>query len=223
MGDIAKRAAGLAGTKPHGTRVRYMGGCKCRLCRTANTTYEKIRSAGRRDGDWNGLVSAIPVRSYIYLLAMSKIGRHRISLLSGVSKTVVHEIKMGRKLQIRARTARLILAVQKDGTVAPHFRFIGFCKPCQQGRAAAAHSSQFSLKSHFCFATRFVEGVPWCDGCAAGTHCNYFLGTGRYAIDDFQRVQERKMGNRVTARGGLSFAWVTQGRKRHAAHNAEVG
>lgn len=62
-------AAALAKDKPHGTRLRYMAGCKCMLCRAANSRYETERAAARKNGDWNGLVSAIHARRHILKLS----------------------------------------------------------------------------------------------------------------------------------------------------------
>ncbi len=39
----------------HGTRARYVSGCRCDDCRRANRLYERARYAARAGGDWNGL------------------------------------------------------------------------------------------------------------------------------------------------------------------------
>ena len=41
--DSLRSAAVLSIDKPHGTRLKYMGGCKCMLCRAANSRYETER------------------------------------------------------------------------------------------------------------------------------------------------------------------------------------
>ena len=53
-----RSAVELAAGKPHGTRIRYVGGCRCLPCRAANSRYESERQAARKLGDWNGLVDA---------------------------------------------------------------------------------------------------------------------------------------------------------------------
>ena len=39
--------AELGGSRPHGTRLRYLAGCKCFHCRRANSDYERERQAAR--------------------------------------------------------------------------------------------------------------------------------------------------------------------------------
>jgi hypothetical protein len=46
----------LAEKKSHGTRIKYMAGCRCLICRAANSNYECARAKARKNGQWNGLV-----------------------------------------------------------------------------------------------------------------------------------------------------------------------
>jgi len=101
----------LGGSKPHGTRLRYMAGCKCMLCRAANSRYETERAAARKNGDWNGLVSAVKARRHLLKLSRAGVGRRSVADSTDCSITVIQEIKKGRKSKIRARTERKILAV----------------------------------------------------------------------------------------------------------------
>jgi hypothetical protein len=104
--------ATLAGRHPPGTRVRYLTGrCRCDACRHANTDYEKTRAAARRTGDWNGLVSAAAARRHLRALARAGVGRRSVEDIAGVPASTLHEIKLGRKTQIRARTERRIFNV----------------------------------------------------------------------------------------------------------------
>ena len=40
----------------HGTRRRYLGGCRCVPCRAANSRSSGERAAAQRSGDWRGFV-----------------------------------------------------------------------------------------------------------------------------------------------------------------------
>jgi hypothetical protein len=101
----------LAAKHPHGTRVRYVTGCKCMLCRAANSRYEVERAKARANGDWNGLVPAWMARKHLFSLSVQGIGRDTVAEASGVSITVICEIKAGKKKQIRLRTHKAIMAV----------------------------------------------------------------------------------------------------------------
>jgi hypothetical protein len=111
----------LAQRKEHGTRLRYMGGCRCIPCRAANSRYETERAAARKAGDWNGLVSAAKARKHLAKLSQAGIGRRSVAAACDISLTVICEIKSGKKKQIRARTSRKILSVTReaiqDGTL----------------------------------------------------------------------------------------------------------
>lgn len=103
--------AELARDRAHGDRLRYMAGCRCDLCRRANTAYESARQAARKAGDWNGLVPANKARAHLARLSAVNVGRRAVADASSVGDTVLTDIIAGRKKQIRARTERKILAV----------------------------------------------------------------------------------------------------------------
>lgn len=109
-----RSAAELAADKPHGTRIRYMAGCKCIDCRAANTNYEKERAIARKNGDSNGLVSAQAARRHLLYLSKKGLGYKSVGDITDVSKTVLFAIYSGTKKQCRARTAKKILAVTPD-------------------------------------------------------------------------------------------------------------
>lgn len=98
--------------RPHGTRLRYMAGCRCLVCRAANSRYETMRRRRRLTGYWNGLVDAREARAHIVQLGRSGMGYRAVAVAAGIASTVVQEVKSGAKLQIRAKTARAILAVK---------------------------------------------------------------------------------------------------------------
>lgn len=106
-----KPAAVLAASRPHGDRLRYIAGCRCDLCRQANTAYERSRKIARDAGDWNGIVSAAKARAHMLWLAKRGVGRRAVGAATDISDTILSDIRSGRKLHIRARTERKILAV----------------------------------------------------------------------------------------------------------------
>ncbi len=98
-------------TIAHGRRARYVAGCRCELCTTANRNYARKRSRAQREGDWNGLVPASRARSHLLSLSRRGVGRRAVTAATDIADSVLHRIRQGTKLQIRARTERLILAV----------------------------------------------------------------------------------------------------------------
>ena len=104
----------LALNRAHGDRLKYLAGCRCMLCRAANSRYETERAAARKAGDWNGLVSAKRARRHLQKLARQGVGRRAVVAASDVADSIVHAIKTGRKQQIRKRTETRILAVSAD-------------------------------------------------------------------------------------------------------------
>lgn len=101
----------LAATRPHGDRLRYMAGCKCFKCRRSNSDYERMRQAARLAGDWNGIVPADAARAHLIKLARAGVGRRAVGDVTDISDSILHEIRHRRRLKIRARTERTILAV----------------------------------------------------------------------------------------------------------------
>lgn len=104
----------LGSSRPHGNRLRYMAGCKCFKCRRSNSDYERIRQAARLAGDWNGIVDAGPARAHLIELARAGIGRRAVTNVTDISASILHEIRHRRRLRIRARTERKILAVTSE-------------------------------------------------------------------------------------------------------------
>lgn len=107
-------ASELAMNRPHGDRLRYLGGCRCHACRGANTAYEKQRAIARANGEWNGLVSAMPAREHLAALSKAGVGRRVVRDVCGVSDTILWAIIVGNKLKVRARTAKAILSVTAE-------------------------------------------------------------------------------------------------------------
>lgn len=115
--------AELGISKPHGNRLRYMAGCRCDECRASNTAYARARAAAQKEGDWNGLVSAAPARQHLASLSNNGVGRGAVADCTDVAESIITKIANGTRTQIRARTAKRILAVTTkmaaDGAYIP--------------------------------------------------------------------------------------------------------
>lgn len=105
--DVAE----LAARAQCGTRVRYMGGCRCDACRRANSDYEKMRIHARENGDWNGIVPAGKARRHLQRLQRQGVGTRMVAASADVPRSIVSGILAGRRRNARARTVRKILAV----------------------------------------------------------------------------------------------------------------
>jgi hypothetical protein len=116
-------ATELAVDKPHGVRLRYMAGCRCLLCRAANSRYESERAQARKNGEWNGLVPAEQARQHLLTLSSAGIGRRAVAAASDVGETVLQQVRSGKKKRIRKQTETKILAIDhaaiSDHAVVP--------------------------------------------------------------------------------------------------------
>lgn len=102
----------------HGTRARYVSGCRCAPCRAANSEYARYRAKVREE-DWNGLVDAGPARRHLQKLSAAGVGYKTVADACDVGRTTLAEVMAGRKLKLRARTAKSILAVTA-ASIADH-------------------------------------------------------------------------------------------------------
>lgn len=114
-----KPARELAKNYEHGTRMKYMGGCRCLPCRGANSQYEtdrmkEVRESGRR----TGVVCAREARDHLAWLSYNGVGLRSVHEASGVSLTVLREISMGRKTRIFGKTEHRILEVDLGAMAA---------------------------------------------------------------------------------------------------------
>lgn len=97
--------------KPHGTRARYVSGCKCLRCRAANSRYSCGAQRRHDAGETGNIISAAAARKHLTKLSSSGIGRRSVSEACDVAQSILHQIKTGKRLRIRASTERKILMV----------------------------------------------------------------------------------------------------------------
>lgn len=98
-------------SRPHGSRVRYVAGCRCVPCRAANSRYQSSRLLAIARGDGNRIVDAAPALARIRELSRRGMGYRQVAAAAGVPTSTVSAIRGGRKRRIREATARRILAV----------------------------------------------------------------------------------------------------------------
>jgi hypothetical protein len=91
-----------------------MGGCKCLLCRAANSRYETGRAVLRRRGLDNGLVPSDHAREHLLLLSEKGVGRRTVATLTGIRDRSIQLIRKGIKKQIRKNTERRILFMTSE-------------------------------------------------------------------------------------------------------------
>lgn len=111
--ESLKPASILGAEKPHGTRMRYMSGCKCPECRAANSRYECERARERKAGNSNGIVSAKKARKHILKLSKVGIGYKTIADAAGISPSCIFKIRTGERQNLRAMNEKRILAVDE--------------------------------------------------------------------------------------------------------------
>ena len=95
----------------HGTRARYVKGCRCKPCKEANTEYSRMRQKSVRMGDTNKLVPVGRVKAHLEKLREVGIGLRSVADVSKISLSVLQEIRRGLKDHTREKTQAAILAV----------------------------------------------------------------------------------------------------------------
>lgn len=109
----------LGADKPHGSRMRYMSGCRCAECRRANATYERERIAARARGEHNGLVPVGRTAAHLAELSARRIGYKTVARRAKVAASILALIKAGKRTHVRASTERRVLAVKPSSEALP--------------------------------------------------------------------------------------------------------
>lgn len=107
-----RSAEELARKHPHGHKMRYMAGCRCKRCRQGSAAYDRQQRRNREQFGPNDLVSTRQVKKHLKYLQTFGIGHQTVAKHARVAKTVLGKILWYGKKQIRRRNARRVLAVQ---------------------------------------------------------------------------------------------------------------
>lgn len=99
----------LAQNKPHATRIKYLGGCRCLPCRAANSNYSVERDRRKRLGIGNPLVPADRARRHIEKMSRLGVGYKTLAKSAGVACSITAKIRNGQRKQIRKETEQRIL------------------------------------------------------------------------------------------------------------------
>ena len=104
----------------HGTRTRYVGGCRCEPCTEANRLYIRELDRHHRRVAY-GIeeprpergIDATEAREHLRWLASVGVGSRVVASRAGLSRTTVTEIITGERAKCLPETAEKILAVGK--------------------------------------------------------------------------------------------------------------
>lgn len=101
----------------HGTRARYLRGCHCRPCTSAQAAYGRARSRQVAYGRWEPYTDATAARAHLTALAAAGITWQHAAALAGIQKSPVRALLFGAapgrppSRRVRHSTETAILAV----------------------------------------------------------------------------------------------------------------
>ena len=112
-------ASELAKGKPHGHKMRFMAGCRCRRCRAGNAAYEQKLKKNRELYGVNDLVGTERVYQHLKYLQGFGMGHKTVAKHADVGKTVLADILWCGKKQMRRRSESRVLAVRPTLDILP--------------------------------------------------------------------------------------------------------
>lgn len=103
----------------HGTKMRYLSGCRCWRCRRGNRDYERRLQRDRKLYGPNDLVSSERVLAHLRYLQTFGIGHKTVARHAHVAKTSLAEMIWYGRQHVRRRSETRILAVQPSLDTLP--------------------------------------------------------------------------------------------------------
>jgi hypothetical protein len=99
---------------PHGTRSRYVRGCRCDECRAANRRYSRERALAVSRGRWDGYRPREASQKHLEWLRTQGVGLRAVSAATDIPRTTLARIVKGAHPWVRGSTEQKILAVTPD-------------------------------------------------------------------------------------------------------------
>lgn len=97
--------------RQHGTRSRYVGGCRCDECKSANAADRRTRRKA------TPLVPVEPVVAHLRALQAAGVGRRRIARAAQIAESTLDRIARQPGTRMHPEVARRVLSVQlAEGT-----------------------------------------------------------------------------------------------------------
>lgn len=151
--------------RPHG-RARYAQGCRCFQCRLACAKHTADRRTRRLAGELpNGLVPSDKAIAHLRLLREAGVGLGTIAEITGIAKSILSPIRLGKVGHIRAKKERLILNVTTEARIAgsrvsskklrrmvKQLQFEGFTHDQIAERSGVSRGSTFTKRKKMVFA-----------------------------------------------------------------------
>jgi hypothetical protein len=110
-----------AKVRPHGVRAKYVfEKCRCSDCVEANRVYARQRDRHSRrvrygiEPDVPKFVDATETRDHLAWLRSQGVGLRAVEARSGIGRTALREIILGRRTRILPRTADAVLGVPRS-------------------------------------------------------------------------------------------------------------
>jgi hypothetical protein len=103
----------------HGTKIRYLAGCRCRRCRRGNAEYKAKLNRDRKRYGPNDLVSTDKVLAHLRYLQTFGMGCQTVAKNARVAKTSLALIIYYGRKHIRRRSEARILAVRPTIEMLP--------------------------------------------------------------------------------------------------------
>lgn len=102
----------------HGTRGRFVQGCRCDDCREANRIYYRKNQLDRIYGRNDPLVDASGVRAHLEVLKKASIGLRTVSQITGKPRSSLSKIRQGTRKMIKRSDRDAIMGIDPNAILS---------------------------------------------------------------------------------------------------------